>query len=285
MIVDFHSHTFPVKIAASTLEKLSAASHTPPFTDGTNQGLLSSMARAGIDCSVVLPVATNPKQVRKVNDAAAAVNEQCGQGGLLSFGCIHPDCEDWHAELGRLAAMGIRGIKIHPVYQNADIDDIRFLRILNRAGELGLLVLAHSGQDIGFPGVIRCAPLQVRRALEQVGPVSVILAHMGGWRDWPQVRDCLADTTVYLDTSFSLGEIPMGEDAHYSEEERQLLSAEAFVDMVRLFGAQRILFGSDSPWNDQRGEVEKIRALPLSEGEKTAILGGNAAELLGLSVP
>jgi predicted TIM-barrel fold metal-dependent hydrolase len=55
--------------------------------------------------------------------------------------------------------------------------------------------------------------------------------------------------------------------------------------MVRLFGAQRILFGSDSPWNDQCGEVEKIRALPLSEGEKTAILGGNAAELLGLSVP
>ena len=43
MTIDFHTHTFPEKIAASTLEKLSAASHTQPFTNGTCQGLLNSM--------------------------------------------------------------------------------------------------------------------------------------------------------------------------------------------------------------------------------------------------
>jgi len=282
MIIDFHTHTFPAKIAASTLEKLSAASHTPPFTDGTNDGLLASMARTGVDCSVILPVATNARQVPKVNDAAAAVNEQYGAQGLLSFGCIHPDCEDWHAELGRVAALGLRGIKIHPVYQNTDIDDIRFLRILDRAGELGLTVLAHSGQDIGFPGVVRCAPVQVRRALEQVGPVTMVLAHMGGWRDWPQVRECLPDTGVYLDTSFSLGEIPVLEDGYYTEESRKLMAPAEFADTVRLFGAERIVFGTDSPWNDQATELAKIRALPLTEAEKAAVLGGTAAKILNL---
>ena len=282
MIIDIHTHTFPAKIAAGTLEKLSAASHTPPFTDGTSPGLLSSMATAGVDLSVVLPVATNARQVQKVNDASAALNEQYAGQGLLSLGCIHPDCGTWHEELGRMAELGLRGFKIHPVYQNTDIDDIRFLRILDRAGELGLTVLAHSGQDIGFPGVVRCAPLQVRRALEQVGPVTLICAHMGGWRDWREVRECLADTGVYLDTSFSLGEIPVLEDGYYTESTRRLMGTEEFTDMVRLFGAERILFGTDSPWNPQQGEIEKIRALPLTEEEKAAILGGNAKKLLNL---
>ena len=282
MIIDIHTHTFPEKIAAATLEKLMAVSHTAPFTDGTSRGLLSSMGEAGADLSVVLPVATNARQVPKVNDVSAALNEQYAGQGLLSFGCIHPDCENWHEELGRLAALGLPGIKIHPVYQGADIDDIRFLRILDRAGELGLMVLAHSGQDIGFPGVVRCAPAQVRRSLEQVGPVTIILAHMGGWRNWPEVREYLVDTNVYLDTSFSLGTIPGLGDGYYTEETRQLMSPREFADMVRLFGADRILFGTDSPWNPQSGEIEKIRALPLTNGEKAAILGGNAQKLLKL---
>ncbi|MEI3141598.1 MAG: hypothetical protein V8S34_08785 [Lawsonibacter sp.] len=59
MIVDIHTHTFPQAIAAATIEKLAAMSHTP-FTDGSNAELAASMAQAGVDRSIVLPVATNP---------------------------------------------------------------------------------------------------------------------------------------------------------------------------------------------------------------------------------
>jgi len=277
-MIDFHTHTFPGKIAAAAIDKLQKASHAAAHTDGTVEGLKASMARAGIDCSVLLPVATNPVKVGHMNDLSIGMN---GREGLVWFGCMHPDTEDWHGELGRIAAAGLKGIKLHPVYQGVDIDDARNLRILERAGELGLIVVMHAGDDIGFPGVKRCSPGMIRSALRRVGPVKLVCAHMGGWRNWQEVAEHLLDTSVLLDTAFSLGAInPI--DGHYAPHELPMLPDEDFLCLVRAFGAERILFGTDSPWDDQARAVAHINALPLTEGEKAAIFDGNARKLLGM---
>ena len=154
MIFDIHTHTFPGKIASPTLQKLQSMSHTMPFTDGTVSGLRASMTAAGVDRSLVLPVATNARQVPHVNDASARINEQAGETGIFSFGCMHPDFDGWREELARIASLGLKGIKLHPVYQDVDFDDVRYLRILDRCGELGLTVLTHAGLDVGFPGKV-----------------------------------------------------------------------------------------------------------------------------------
>ncbi|MBE6627602.1 MAG: metal-dependent hydrolase [Ruminococcaceae bacterium] len=277
MIIDFHTHTFPDKIADAALSKLRAASHTLSFTDGTVTGLKRSMKEASIDWSVVLPVATNPLKVESINDLSAALTER---DGLVYFGCIHPDMENPKEEIARIARMGLKGIKIHPVYQGVDIDDLRFLRILDAAAEHNLIVVTHNGDDIGFPGVVHCTPQMTRNALKQVGSVKLVLAHMGGWKNWESVADALLDTSVYLDTAFSLGALVQSEPRHYSPEEERLLSEEDFCALVRAFGAQRILFGTDSPWSDQKREVEAISALPLAADEKKAIFFENAQRLL-----
>ena len=283
MIIDIHTHTFPDKIAAGTIEKLQSASHTHPFTDGTVNALRTSMGRAGVDYSVVLPVATSPRQVGKVNDASAALNAKGSETGVLSFGCMHPDFPDVRAELGRMAALGLRGIKLHPVYQDVNFDDPRCLRILDRAGELGLIVLIHAGLDVGFPGVDRVSPERIRRAVDAVGPVALVLAHMGGWRQWDRVAEQLADSGAYLDTSFSLGSLTPNGDGYYKTPEDLALLGEAqFVRLVRAFGTERVLFGTDSPWGGQAEELRRFRALPFTETERAAILGGNAERLLGL---
>ena len=283
MVIDFHTHTFPDAIAASTLKKLSGVSHSAPFTDGTGTGLAASMAEAGVDLSVVLPVATSPRQVRHINEAAALANRRTAETGLFSFGCIHPDCENWREELDRIAALGLKGVKLHPVYQGVDLDDPRYLRILTRAGELGLVAVTHAGVDIGYPDAANCLPRVLLRAVRQAGPVKLVAAHMGGWKRWEEALELLADTSVYLDTSFSLGRMtPLG-DGYYGPADLELLGEEQFVRMVRAFGADRILFGTDSPWSGQRESVEWLRALPLAEGEKAAILGGNARRLLGMT--
>jgi len=279
MIIDFHAHTFPDKIAAAAIGKLQQSSHAAAFTDGTVSALKSSMQAAGVDISVVLPVATNPTKVSSINDISLQMTER---DGLIYFGCIHPDMEMWHQELGRISAAGLKGIKIHPVYQDTDIDDIRFLRILSRAGELGLTVVMHSGADIGFPGVIRCAPKMVRNALRQVGNVRLILAHMGGWRNWDEAADCLADTSACIDTAFSLGCITPLTENDYPGEARNMLGADDFCRLVRAFGSKRVFFGTDTPWADQRHTIEQINALPLTEAEKADIFGLNARALLGL---
>ncbi len=282
MIVDIHTHTFPDKIAAPTIEKLQSLSHTKPFSSGTVDALRKSMSAAGVDRSVVLPVATNPRQVVHVNDASVQLNDRAAETGIYSFGCMHPDFPDWKNELSRVAGLGLKGIKLHPVYQGVDLDDPRCLRILDRAAEVGLAVLTHAGLDVGFPGRVNCSPEMALRALKQVGPVPVILAHMGGWRCWDQVEELLWDTRAYLDTSFSLGSMtPLG-DGYYGPGDLKLLGAEQFVRMVRKFGSKRILFGTDSPWSDQRDSLARLRALPLTEEELEDILGGNAVRLLGL---
>ena len=280
MIVDMHTHTFPEKIAASTVQKLQALSHTHPFSDGTNPGLVRRDREAGVDLSVVLPVATNPHQVPHVNDSSVRVTEQFRDQGLLSFGCMHPDFAGWKEELSRIASLGLKGIKIHPVYQGADLDDIRYLRILDRCGELGLIVVTHAGLDVGFPGLVRCSPQMALRAIRQTGPVKFVLAHMGGWRNWDEVEQLLPDTGAYIDTSFAFGSMTSNGDGYYAPEDLPMLGEEQFLRLVRLFGAKRVLFGTDSPWGDQKADLARIRALPLTEEERDAILGENARELL-----
>ena len=282
MIVDLHTHVFPDKIAASTVKKLEQLSHTRSFSDGSTAGLMASMARAGVDASLVLPVATNPHQVPHVNDSSARINDLGPETGLYSLGCIHPDFDGYREELSRIASLGLKGVKLHPEYQGTDFDDIRYLRILDRCGELGLMVLSHAGLDVGFPGKDNCSPAVVLRAIRQVGPVKLVLAHMGGWRQWEQVEELLWDTQVSIDTSYALGSISPLDDGYYTPDQLPLMKEEQFMRMVRKFGAKRVLFGTDSPWDDQAQALKRLRALPLEPWELEAILGGNAQTLLGL---
>ena len=278
-IIDFHTHTFPDAIAAKAIAGMQANSHAAAFGSGTLDGLLASMEDAGISRSVVLPVATNPLKISSINDKV--IGQQAGQH-IVHFGAMHPQAENWKEELNRLADAGIPGIKLHPQYQGTDITDIRYLRILDHAASLGLLTVTHAGDEIAYPGDVRCSPEMVRSVFDQLGNIPLVLAHMGGWKNWEHVADNLAHTSCYLDTAISLGQIVPIDD-HYTPAELPLLSEEDFVSLVRAFGSERILFGTDSPWAHQKQEVSRIAALPLTQDEIENILSRNATRLLGLS--
>ena len=62
-----------------------------------------------------------------------------------------------------------------------------------------------------------------------------------------------------------------------------MMGAEQFTRMIRLFGYERIYFGTDSPWGGQKESLDLIRALPLPQDQLDAILGGNAQKLLDLN--
>ena len=282
MIIDFHTHTFPDKVAVSAISKLSQVSHTKPFSDGTAVGLSASTKASGIDYSVILPVATSPRQVISINDTASVINETMKVQGLLSFGGIHPDYENWRDELTRISGLGLKGIKIHPVYQRVDLDDLRYLRILDKAAELDLIVVTHSGIDIGYPELNHCSPDKILHAVKQVPALKLVCAHMGGWKMWNEATELLSNTNVYLDTAFSTDSFAALDDGYHSAEYARLLDEAQFLEFVKTFGAQRILFGTDSPWSDQKDSVAWIQSLPLTHEDKDAILGENARNLLQL---
>ena len=281
MIIDIHTHIFPEEIAQRAVARLRDNCHTMSFSDGTCADLIRSSRSAGIGLTVALPVATSPRQVAHINDYAIQVTEQYRDAGLISFGGAHPDDPNWKNELKRIASSGLKGIKIHPPYQGVDVDAPPFLRLLEEAAGLGLIVVTHAGYDVGLPGNTCSEAAKLASALRKIGPIKLICAHMGGWNQWDQVCELLADTGVMLDTSFSLGTlIPSGDGYPWAESSLRMLTAERFCQMVRLFGADRILFGTDSPWSERKKEVEAIRSLPLTDLEKRKILGDNAEKLL-----
>lgn len=284
MIIDFHTHVFAEKIAHAALENLSMASRSKYFVEGTKAALLASMEKAGIDKSVLLTVITKPSQTEKMNrQLLEAMEEEGDNSPFVYFGGIHPDNENVKAIVKNLSENGVKGIKIHPVYNRVNIDDLRFLRIIDAACENDMIVITHAGYDVGIPGEEHSAVSHITSMLDQLHPEKMVLAHMGGWQQWEEVADRVAGRKgVYLDTAFSLLPIVAREGSGRRADEEKPLAQDVALSLMRSHGIENILFGTDSPWDDQKKMVAYMRGLPLSEQELQLILGGNARRLLGL---
>ena len=269
MIVDFHAHAFPDALAERSVAFLAAKAGISHYADGTVKGLAEAASRVKADGALVLPVVTKPSQFRSINAFAARINagEFDAYGvKLRSFGGIHPDDEDIEGELAEIKAMGLKGVKIHPDYQQTFIDDAKNLRIIEGAAKLGLLVSVHAGLDLGFPDCTHCTPARAKNMLRLTGAENVILAHMGGFSMWEEVADLLVGEKVRFDT---------GVVARYMDP---ALASK----IIKAHGADKVLFATDSPWASYEDSVAFVRSLDLSEEEKTKIFGENAAKLLGL---
>ncbi|MBO6015577.1 MAG: amidohydrolase family protein [Lachnospiraceae bacterium] len=276
MIIDMHTHIFPQRIAASAYAAMERNVYEKRKEElrikisGTREALAKSGDVNRIDLSVVLPVATKPSQTESINSFAKETNERTAESGVMSFGAIHPDNGDYKEILLELHRMGFAGIKLHPDYQGVNFDDERYLRIIEAASDLGMVIVTHAGEDVGIPEKVRCTPDRILRVLEIVRPPKLVLAHMGGWNMWEEVEQKLVGKPVYFDTSFVFEPIVTQMD------EAQ------FIRIVRSHGADKILFATDSPWSDQGKYVEKIRKMPFSDEEKKRIFSENAIRLLGI---
>lgn len=270
MIIDFHTHAFPEKIASRTVELLMAncekVSGFPMtnHTDGTARGLIEVERRAGVDLAVVLPIVTNPKQTETINRVAKETNgAKCG---LYSFGSLHPADPDALAWVDRIAEEGFRGIKLHPEFQNFYADSDESIAICRRAAKYGMTVILHTGKDAGYPPPVHATPDMLLRVIDKVPDLCLVAAHFGGWNMWDEVAEKLVGTPIYFDTAFIADFI-----------DRDLVR-----DVISAHGAEKILFGSDCPWEDPAHTLEFLRSLEIDREDLTKICGDNAARLLGI---
>jgi len=266
MIVDFHTHIFPEKIAARTIEKLENLANVKAFTDGKEDSLVASMEESGVDVSIVLPVVTRPEQFNTVNEFAARLNEkyQGKEHRLLSFGGIHPDTLDFKRELRIIKDLGLQGIKLHPDYQDTYFDDIKYMRILDYATELGLVAVVHAGVDIGFPDHVRCTTERIKKVVDEVAPEKMVLAHYGAFGMWEEVERLIAGENVYLDTAYTFG----------------FIEDDIFLRILKKHGADRVLFATDSPWSGQKESLAHLSQLVKNQDSLEKILGKNAEGIL-----
>jgi len=264
-VFDFHSHIFPDDLAAYALGKLSYGSHITPYTDGTLAGTSKIMEAAGICGFNTLHIATNPKQQHNVNSFAIATAKL---GQAYAFGSVHPSSSEALTELDRIAAAGLKGIKMHPDYQGFQLSNRVVYPIFERCQELGLIVLFHAGHDPAFMDALRASVVDIQTVANDFKKLKFVAAHMGGLMLGQEVYDTLAGKCqVYFDTSCSVG----------------FLDKELATKIIQRHGAENILFGSDCPWGDPKAHREYVDSLPLTDNQKEMIFYNNAKRLLGLT--
>ncbi len=265
MYIDFHTHAFADAIAERAIAKLEQTVINSGYperavTNGTVSQLLERLDEWGIDKAVLLPIATKPSQQTSINNWA----KEMMSDKLICFGTVHPDAEDALDELERIKALGLKGVKLHPDYQNFFADEERLYPIYNKCSELGLPVIFHAGLDAMCPDCIHCTPRMSSKVIDAFPDLTVILAHMGGNECWDDAEKYLVGKNVYLDTAFTSGH----------------LSPEQAVRIIRNHGADKILFASDCPWHSSSAEREFVQNLPLSDEEKDMIFFKNALKIL-----
>ena len=269
MIIDFHTHVFPDKIAARTIELLSKNGGIPAHSDGTVDGLVKKLEEAGVDIAITLPVVTNPAQFDSINRFAASINETFADKTrrLISFGGIHPDCEDIEGKMKLIKSLGLLGVKLHPDYQGRFINDERYVRILECARDNDLIVLTHTGYDGAFVGQpMKCTPPLIRELIRKVPYSKLVLAHLGSNEMMNESYEMLAGEDVYFDTAYMLPRI----------------DSETFRRLVKKHGEDRVLFATDSPWTNIKDGVERLRSFSLGEEAEEKIFSKNARALLGI---
>ena len=261
MIIDFHTHVFPERIAEKTIEKLSFVSGgLIPQTNVTLSGLKQLMKKDGIDKSVVLAIATNEKQQTAVNDYI----KSCEGEDIIPFGSVYPHAENALEELERIKAMGLKGIKLHPEYQGFFVDDPKMKPIYKAISELSLPLILHSGKDPGFPFPYHCTPERLAKALSWLD-TPVIAAHWGALQLDEDTINYLAGLPVYIDTSMGYG----------------IISRYSALKIIEKHGTNKLLFASDTPWGTPQRELRFLDTLGLSDTERRDILWNNAMNIFG----
>jgi uncharacterized protein len=259
-IIDFHAHAFPDALAARAIAHLEGEGNTKAFLDGTLASLLGSMASNQIDCAVVCSIATKPDQFAPILNWS----RQIASHQIVPLPSIHPRGPDPVGKARLVAQAGLPGIKLHPYYQDFQLDDpslFHFFRVLEH---MGLLVVCHTGFDMAFPRDRKADPVRIVRLLDKVPNLKLVSTHTGAWEDWDEVERHILGKPVYMEISMSL----------------EALGRERAREMLMAHPDDRILFGTDSPWSSQAETLRLVRELNLGPERERLMLHDTARALL-----
>ncbi|MDL2287838.1 amidohydrolase family protein [Oscillospiraceae bacterium OttesenSCG-928-F05] len=259
-VIDFHAHVFPDKLAERAVSRLKSVAEVLNRTDGTLEDTCLKMRGWGVDRFVQLNVVTNPERQAAANDHAISLR---AHPQVIPFGSAHPgDADTALMELSRIHEAGLKGIKLHPDYQNFFLDDPGAWRIYERCEALGLAIVFHMGFDPLSPDIVHGEVTSLLRVLDAFPKLKVVAAHLGGMYRWDEVERHLVGRRVWLDTAMLAGYCP-------PEQVRRIIMAH-----------EHVLFGSDCPWHSPMEEMLFLKTLELPERRYEAIFYTNARALL-----
>ena len=244
-LIDIHTHIYPPavahKAAASIREFYQLNTQE---MDGTAETLLKKGDEVGIDRFVILPVAVRPDRTRHINNFI--LEQVAVQPRFIGFGTIHAAMENIADEAQYIMDQGLKGIKMHPDTQAFAIDDPRLFSAYEQI-QGKIPVIFHMGDaryNYSHPAQLKCV-------LDQFPKLQVIAAHFGGYRMYEEAYEFLYHKDCIFDVSSSMMFMKEGDAERY----------------IRIYGAERMAFGTDYPLWDPVLETKRFQQLKLTDDE------------------
>lgn len=270
MIIDAHTHIYPDPVAQKAIRTVisNINGRLNAHTAGTYESLMDSMDAAGVDISVVLPVATNPGQGIGILQWIKTLAPRSRR--IVFFGSVHPEDSGYRDCIRQMKEFGLQGLKFHPGYQGFAVNSKAAYEVYEEALKHDMVLYFHSGYDPSLPGcdftsIERCAAL-----LQDFRGAKIVLAHGGGYGEWDKVVELLGGKECYFDVAFVLESMEQDKSAR---------------ELMRQY-EDYFLFGSDSPWREQKRYVEAIRnSTTLTQEQKDKLFFRNVQKLIRLQVP
>jgi hypothetical protein len=263
-------------ISEAALERGSQAIVTAALTGATGgpqethtiPNMLAEMDGLGIGRALVLPIAAsfdpdwladNPSELW-----AGAISEAGADDRLVPYASVHPKDPRKVATLERLAALGLRGLKIHPSMQLVAPDDPDAMEIYPVCERLGLPVFFHAGRttlEVASQAEF-CTLSRYQAPVREFPGVDFVLGHSGAALDFDAAialaREC---ENVWLCLAGP--------------------SVPALERLVAELGPERLLFGTDWPFYSMAYQLSKVLiATRCDPTVRDMILSGNAARFL-----
>ena len=264
-IFDAHTHSYPPAIAERAVASLmDFYKFTFPLdAKGTYEDLREMELRGGSCGFMMFAAATNPAQVIKANDYIAKIMHEHStpEMQIVAAGAMHHDYPDKLSEVERLITLGFKGFKIHPDIMQVDIDDPRFMDFYAML-EGRMLLYVHVGDD----RYSYSDPQKLVKVARAFPKLTIIGAHLGGYRHWEQFEQNFLGTDIIVDTSSSLW----------------ALDPVIASRIINLHGADKVIFGTDYPVSSVEREIELFMKLDLTHEQREMILYGNAKRIFGL---
>lgn len=214
-------------------------------------------------------LAGDPAAIRAHNDAHIALAAKHPR--MLPIATVHPyDGQAALDEVARVAARGVKVLKLHPHTQKFDAADPRVLALVRKAGELGMVVLFDNANIL--PGDSE----RLFNLAIQAPKTKFIFAHIGGmnFRFWnmlalARTADKFFFDNIYFDISAT---VVLVADSPIEAE---------FVWTLRNVGIDHVLLGSDYPQLTLGRTLDALHRLGLSDEEQAKIRVDNARKLFG----
>ena len=259
-IIDFHTHAFPDDISERVMKMLEEEGGIKAHLDGKISTLLSSMDSCEIEKSVICNIATKAAQFDSILKWCKKVRSE----RIIPFPSFHPYDPEFKDRIDEIKHEGFKGIKFHPYYQNFTVDEERLFPVYEKICDENLILVMHTGFDFAFPLTRIADPEKIVTIMETFPSLKLVTTHLGAWKQWEEVEKLLLGKQIYMEISFSL----------------ECLNADAVKNIISNHPKEYVLFGTDSPWTDQKEAVSLLRGLQLGEEKEELIFRQNAISLL-----